>query len=224
MPSPSRAITWDDVATLGAAGWSIDDAAVRQIILALPKLFKSHLIANGIEEAKAQAVVTKFRDAGRRSAPWSAFSRRVPGRPQDGADGNRINRWLLPEDHKYFADERTATLVEIKYYLQALAMEGAPRVPNENFRKNFAWLTGFEIEPGNYLEPITLLPVKFETFIGDLRNMTSGHISPLDRGGKHEPQNTFLVTRESNMLQGNNTLPELLEMIEGIIHRHRAQE
>jgi hypothetical protein len=148
----------------------------------------------------------------------------VPGRPQDGADGNRINRWLLPKDHKYYADEMTATLVEIKYFLQALSMLRAPEVENSSFQKAFEWLTGHIVKPGNYLDPITLLPIDFEDFLANPRQITSGHLFPLDRGGKHEPGNTFLMTRESNMLQGNNTLPELLEMILGISARHKSSK
>ena len=213
---------WDLLASLGAKGKAISDEDVRQIIKKLPSLFKQHLIANGVDERKAQALVTKFRDAGRRSAPWMAFSSKVPGRPQDGKDGNRINRWLLPSDHKYYADERTATLVEIKYFLQTLAMANAPAVPSENFNVEFSWLTGFKIVPGKYEDPVTLMPVDFNEVVAEPRNITSGHIYPLDRGGKHEPENTFLITRTANMLQGNNTVPELLEIMEGIVKRHKA--
>ena len=213
---------WDLLASLGAKGKAISDEDVRQIIKKLPSLFKQHLIANGVDERKAQALVTKFRDAGRRSAPWMAFSSKVPGRPQDGKDGNRINRWLLPPDHKYYADERTATLVEIKYFLQTLAMANAPAVPSENFNVEFSWLTGFTIVPGKYEDPVTLMPVDFNEVVAEPRNITSGHIYPLDRGGKHEPENTFLITRTANMLQGNNTVPELLEIMEGIVKRHKA--
>lgn len=215
---------WEMLAALGAKGHSITAEEVRQIIKKLPSLFKQHLISNGIDPKQAQALVTKFRDAGRRSAPWMAFSSKVPGRPQDGKDGNRINRWLLPSDHKYYADERTATLVEIKYFLQTLAMSNAPAVPSEKFNIEFSWLTGFKIEPGSYQDPVTLMPVDFFEVVAEPRNITSGHIYPLDRGGKHVPENTFLITRTANMLQGNNTVPELLEIMEGIVARHKARK
>jgi hypothetical protein len=213
---------WDYLASLGQKGSRITKEEVRNIIEVLPTQFKRHLVDNGVGQKKTTALSTKFRDAGRRSAPYAAFSKKVPGRPQDGADGNRINRWLLPKDHKYYADEMTATLVEIKYFLQTLSMLRAPEVENSHFQKAFEWLTGHIIKPGNYLDPITLLPVDFEDFLANPRQITSGHLFPLDRGGKHEPGNTFLMTRESNMLQGNNTLPELLEMIEGISERHKS--
>lgn len=212
---------WDELTNLGNLAHKIKPAEVRQIIEVLPTQFKKHLVASGVDPKKATALSTKFRDAGRRSAPYAAFSKRVPGRPQDGADGNRINRWLLPKDHKYYADEMTATLVEIKYFLQTLSMKNAPEVNNKNFQNAFTWLTGHPVKPGEYLDPITLLVVDFQDFLANPRGITSGHLFPLDRGGKHEPDNTFLMTRESNMLQGNNTLPELLEMIEGISKRHK---
>jgi hypothetical protein len=211
---------WDLMSEIAKSRNKTSGIQIKEIIDLLPSTFKEFLISNGIAAKKAQAITTKFRDAGRRSAPWMAFSKKVPGRPQDGKDGNRINRWLLPTDHKYYADERTATLVEIKYYLQALSMTGVPKIPSQAFCKEFEWLSGHKINNGGYKDPITLLEIEFKTLIEDPRSITSGHIYPLDRGGKHEPNNTFLVTRLSNMLQGNNTLPELLEFMDGILKRH----
>ena len=221
VPKGTTLSDWEKLSELGELGPKMSAIAVRDAIKIFPTEFKAHLVANGIDSKKATAIATKFRDSGRRSAPWSAFSKRVPGRPQDGKDGNRINRWLLPEDHKYYADERTATLVEIKYFLQTLSMNNAPDLNNPRFSMAFKWLVGKPVVPGNYLDPITLLPIDFNDFISSPRQVTSGHLFPLDRGGKHEPENTFLMTRESNMLQGNNTLPELIEMIAGIHDRHK---
>jgi hypothetical protein len=218
----SNQLAWDRVGDLAASGWDISEDDVRKIIKILPLLFRKHLTDNGFDATKARAISTKFRDAGRRSAPWSAFSKKVPGRPQDGGDGNRINRWLLPPDHKFYATERDATLVEIKYYLQILSTTGAPVVESQKFTENFTWLVGHEIAPGSYLDPVKLTPVDFQEVIDDPRMITSGHIHPLDRGGKHEPTNTFLMLRDSNMLQGNNTISELLQMIVGILERHRT--
>lgn len=213
---------WDLIGDLGLSGWAITEEDVRKIIKLLPLLFRKHLTDNGFDAVKAKAIATKFRDAGRRSAPWATFSSRVPGRPQDGGDGNRINRWLLPVGHKFYATERDATLVEIKYYLQILSMTGAPAVESEKFNGNFSWLAGEKVEPGSYLDPVKLTPVDFQEVIDDPRMITSGHIHPLDRGGKHEPNNTFLMLKDSNMLQGNNTISELLQMIVGILERHRT--
>ena len=85
------------------------------------------LLESGIEKRKVTRLTTKFRDAGRRSPPWKATSSVVPGRPQDGSDGNRQNRWLFDPSHKFYADEVTATLVEIGYYFQTLSMKNSPR-------------------------------------------------------------------------------------------------
>jgi hypothetical protein len=81
----------------------------------LLRLVKKHSEAQWLKQGHppeiTRAIHTKFNDAGRRSAPWRAFSKKMPGRPQDGGDGNRINRWLLPVDHKFYATEKIATLV-----------------------------------------------------------------------------------------------------------------
>ena len=159
----------------------------------------------GHDARQITKVTTKFRDAGRRSAPWRPTSSRVPGRPQDGADGNRINRWLMNKNHKFYADEVTATLVEIKYYLQALSMSGAPELPDESLNSVFSWMLEHKIEPGRYVDPIQLIPINLNEVIKDARIIQSGHIVPLDRGGKHESLNAFLMLQRSNQLQGNQT-------------------
>lgn len=168
-------------------------------------------------------LTTKFRDAGRRSAPWKPTSSRVPGRPQDGSDGNRINRWLLPKDHKFYADEQTACLVEIKYYLQALSFQNSPRVDNQRFRTSFSWLVDAPIEPGNYLDPIQLIPIDMDNVIMNAKMIQSGHIFPLDRGGRHIPTNTFLMLARSNQLQGNLSVEELLQLMEDIVKKHKSK-
>jgi hypothetical protein len=195
--------------------------AVRQAITLTKKIFRTSLDMAGFESAKVRALVTKFHDAGRRSAPWKPVSGRVPGRPQDGADGNRIRRWLLPPDHKFYATEIDATLVEIRYFMQAMSMKGFPELPSSSLLSTWTWLMdGEPINAGSYLDPIKLIPIEFGEFIQTPRQVTSGHNFPLDRGGKHIPSNTFLTLAISNNLQGNNTVAELLEMMDAILERH----
>lgn len=183
-------------------------------------VFTNALINAGYTESLIKPIRTKFRDAGRRSAPWKKTSSKVLGIPQDGLDGNRINRWLLPLDHKFYADEITATLVEIKYYLQALSMHGAPTIP-EKFRNIFTpWLIENIIEPSAYLDPIQLVDISLPEFIADPRILQSGHIHPLDRGGSHHPTNTFLMLSRSNQIQGNQTMSELLDILRDIVRKH----
>jgi hypothetical protein len=172
-------------------------------------------------ERDIRRLTTKLRDAGRRSAPWKPTSSRVPGRPQDGSDGNRINRWLLPLDHKFYADEKTACLVEIRYYLMALSFKNTPSINNNDFQKSFKWLLPNKIIPDNYLDPIQLISIDMDVIIKDARLIQSGHLFPLDRGGKHEPNNTFLMLARSNQLQGNLSVDELLELMEEIVTRHK---
>lgn len=215
---------WEALAALGSQGSELSLEGVREAINTLPTAFRTLLESNGFGARQGRALTTKFRDAGRRSAPWRQFSGRVAGRPQDGADGNRINRWLLPENHKFFATERDATLVEIKYYLQTLSMTGAPVVVDPKFRSAFLWLVGHDVEPGLYEDPITLEPIDFPQFCEEPRTVTSGHIFPLDRGGRHTPDNTFLQLKKINELQGNNTVDELLLMMDSIVNRHKQRK
>ena len=213
----------DRIKTLAGLQGSIDETQVRELIRLVSGLFRDLMLAAGHDARQITRLTTKFRDAGRRSAPWRATSSRVPGRPQDGANGNRINRWLLDKSHKFYADEVTATLVEIKYYLQALSMSGAPELPDESLKSAFSWILEHKIEPGNYVDPIQLVPINIHDVVRDARTIQSGHLIPLDRGGKHEPKNAFLMLPRSNQLQGNQTRDELLALMEEILARHKGR-
>ena len=204
--------------------YKITDEQVRVMIRTMSDVFRQHLLTSGFDERKVRALITKFRDAGRRSAPWRPASGRVPGRPQDGADGNRQNRWLFEEEHKFYASEINATLVEVKYFLQSLSMASAPPLPANTIQEEFIWLTGHKIEPGVYRDPIQLIAIDLVDFLQDARSVQSGHLTPLDRGGRHIPENTFLMLYRSNQLQGNLTLDELITLMETIVTRHRTVE
>ncbi|MBM4041241.1 MAG: hypothetical protein FJ290_22290 [Planctomycetes bacterium] len=205
------------------AGWPADASVAGSMITLVGNVFRHVTRAAGFSPRDTTRVTTKFRDAGRRSAPWRQASKRVPGRPQDGEDGNRISRWLLPKTHKFYADKTTATLVEVKYYLQALSMSGAPPVPEAVVRDCFGWLVEHPVEPDFYLDPIQLIPINFRDFLADRRLVTSGHLVPLDRGGRHEPKNAFLMLARSNQLQGNLTVEELVALMEQIVLRHQKR-
>lgn len=196
---------------------------VRLLIMAITAYFREFLIDAGYPNRKVQALITKFRDAGRRSAPWRPASGRVPGRPQDGADGNRRLRWLFPRDHKFYADEVSATLVEVKYFLQTLSMSDAPPLPDHSIQSSFNWLLGHDIIPGQYLDPIQLVPIALPEFLATPTLVQSGHLVPLDRGGRHVPENTFLMLARSNQLQGNLTRDELIRLMAEILERHRQR-
>jgi hypothetical protein len=127
---------------------------------------------------------------------------------------------LLPADHKFYADEITATLTEVKYYLQALSMEGAPALPPGTIQHAFDWMLEHPVEPGAYQDPIQLIPIELHRIVDDARLIQSGHYVPLDRGGKHVPKNAFLMLARSNQLQGNLTVDELLELMRTVAARH----
>ena len=113
-----------------------------------------------------------------------------------------------------------ATLVEIKYYLQCFSMLGCPKLPN-NDKTCFGFMMEHDIEPGNYVDPIQKNPIRINEVIADARIIQSGHLTPLDRSGKHEPSNTFLMLKRSNQLQGNLTVTELLDLMQQILHSHK---
>lgn len=202
--------------------YSIPVEEVRLMITIMTNFIRDHLVRAGHPERNVRAILTKFRDAGRRSPPWKPASARVPGRPQDGADGNRRLRWLFEADHKFYANEIDATLVEVRYYLQTLSMLNAPPLPEDSIQESFIWLTAHPVVPNAYLDPIQLVNIDLNDFVANPRMLHSGHLTPLDRGGRHEPQNAFLILQRSNQLQGNLTLPELLTLMEEIVLRHKA--
>lgn len=209
---------------LAARENNISETEVRDLIRLVSNLFRDLMLAAGYDPRQILRLTTKFRDAGRRSAPWKPTSSRIPGRPQDGADGNRISRWLMDKNHKFYADEVTATLVEIKYYLQALSMSGAPELPDGSLKSAFDWMLEHDVEPGKYEDPIQLIPIAINEVVKDARTIQSGHLVPLDRGGKHEPRNAFLMLPRSNQLQGNMTVDELLALMEQIVERHKRRK
>ena len=197
----------------------------RCLIRLISNLFKGLCLEKKHEKRKIEALMRKFRDAGRRSAPWRPTSSVVPGRPQDGADGNRILRWLMPTDHKFYATEVNATLVEVKYYLQALSMTNAPAINKYDFKDIFTpWLLEHSLDEGQYLDPVQLTKIDFIEFLSEPRSVQSGHIFPLDRGGKHIPKNTFLMLFRSNQIQGNLTVKELIVLMRTIITKHDEAE
>lgn len=200
--------------------YQVNVEQVRTMIKDISSIFSELCVDFGYDKRQILRITTKLRDAGRRSPPWKPTSSRVPGRPQDGNDGNRISRWLLPTDHKFYADEITATLVEIKYFLQLLSMDNAPLLPENTIQNSFDWLIEHEVKPNFYLDPIQLLPISLKEVVDDAKIIQSGHLHPLDRDGKHEPKNAFLMLHRSNQLQGNLTLEELVALMEEITKRH----
>jgi hypothetical protein len=202
-----------------AAREAISDEDVQDLYSASKALFRELLGAAGYEKRVITALLTKYNDAGPRSAPWRPVSGRGQGRPQDGLDGNRISRWDLPKDHKFYSTRVNGTLVAVKYIFQTLSMAGAPAVPPA-VSEAMTWLVGHPVSPGEFLDPIQKVPVELSEIAGSPRLITSGHLLPLDRGGRHLPDNTSLLLKKSNDLQGNNTIDELLEMIRGILDRH----
>jgi hypothetical protein len=207
-----------DVAKKGV-NVSVND--VRQMIKDITHVFVQSLLLQGRDRRQITRLTTKLRDAGRRSPPWKPASSILPGRPQTGADGNRRRRWLFDEDHKWYANEIDATLVEVKYYLQLLSMKNAPELPPGTIQDSFDWLIDHPVIPGVYLDPIEMVPIDLDKVLAKARYIHSGHLTPLDRDGRHVPRNAFLMLATSNQLQGNFTVKELLDLMEKIVERHK---
>jgi len=199
---------------------------VRSLISDVKALFWFTLSRAGVNDDVIRMMSTKFHDAGRRSPPWQAGSARGTfRRPQDGADGNRQRRWLFPTEHKFYAGEIVATLTEVRFYFQTLSMDGAPHLQGNELRDPAIPILGHPLEPGKFLDPISKLPVKFTDFVQDRRAVESGHIIPLGSEldgvrGRHNVQNATLMLRDSNRIQADMTVPELMQMFEGILRRH----
>lgn len=193
------------------------------MIRAISALFTQAMTQHGHDPRQIRRITTKFRDSGRRSPPWKPASSIVPGRPQHGADGNRINRWLMEEGHKFYADEVTATLVEVRYFLQALSMTNAPVLPSGIMRDGFSWLVEHPVKPGAYFDPIQLIPIELQDVVTNARVIQSGHLLPLDRGGRHVPKNAYLMLERSNQLQGNQTVDEMVALMQKIVARHQER-
>ena len=208
------------IVELAALGNRINVEQARLLITGISNVFTAICSDFGYDKRQILRITTKMRDAGRRSPPWKPTSSRVHGRPQDGSDGNRIKRWILDPEHKFYADEISATLVEVKYYLQLLSLNNAPQLPDNSIKSCFNWLIEHEVEPGNYLDPIQLIPISLKDVMVDARIIQSGHVHPLDRGGRHEAKNAFLMLHRSNQLQGNLTVGELVELMNEIVKRH----
>lgn len=200
---------------------TIKDA--RDLLVLWRNLFRNLLRVNGYKDREIRGLTQKFFDAGRRSLPWQPGSETGSRRPQDGADGNRRSRWLFDSDHKFYATEKIATLCEVRYYLQTLSMEGAPEIPGGALENEFLSILGHPLRPREFLDPIQKIPVAFEKFIQDPRYIESGHFVPLDRGGRHTPDNATLMLRDSNRLQADLTMDELLEVMTEILKRHGYQ-
>jgi hypothetical protein len=214
--------TIEEIKSLAAKKKALSPTEAQRLVRKVKELFDDMMATAGFPGRAVRRISTKFRDAGRRSAPWKPASSKVPGRPQDGSDGNRINRWLMAPDHKFYADEVTACLVEVKYYLQALSMNDAPALPDDTLKDAFIWLVGHIIEPGAFRDPIQLLPVSIGDVLADARLIQSGHIHPLDRDGRHESSNATLMLARSNQIQGNQTVEELFQLMRVILEKHDA--
>ena len=198
----------------------ISDNDAYVLLLKVRKLFMDFLIQSNIDERSVEAMLRKFNDAGRRSPPWQTCSETGHRRPQDGADGNRRNRWEFDPSHEFYATKSMGCLVEIRFVLQTLSMINAPELPTDDLKDSFIGVLGHKLEPGQFFDPLTKESPDFNRFVEDRRYLESGHIVPHARGGRHDYRNATLMLRDSNRQQADFTIDECVERMARIISNH----
>ncbi len=196
------------------------DVDAKELLMKVRKLLKDSLTEHGFESRVIEAILRKFNDSGRRSPPWQQGNEDGHRRPQDGADGNRQNRWLFPEDHPYYATQSMGCMVEIKFVLQTFSMINIPNLPSDVLTNSFTGLLGHELSPGQFLDPLTGGQINFAEFAIDRRYLESGHINPHGRGGRHDYNNATLMLRDSNRQQADLTIDECIENMAIILRNH----
>jgi hypothetical protein len=83
------------------------------------------------------------------------------------------------------------------------------------------WLVKHEIVPGAYRDPVQRIQINFIEFINEPRLIQSGHLDPLDRDGRHVPENTYLMLYRSNQIQGNMKMEELIDLMTKIVEDYK---
>ncbi len=196
------------------------DADAYELLMKTRKLFRDVLRDNGVEDRIIQAILRKFNDSGRRSPPWQQGNEDGHRRPQDGADGNRQNRWLFPVVHPYHATRSMGCLVETKFILQTFSMDNFPNLPSNILQNSFDGILNHNLTPRLFLDPLTGYVVDFNEFIANPKILESGHINPHGRGGRHNYNNATLMLRDSNRQQADLTIDECIENMAIILRNH----
>ena len=201
----------------------------RELYTCLRKVVRRTILDTPNGSEFANNLLKKVFDITIRSAPTESHSSEVAGGPQSGDDGNRRSRWEYEEDHPYYATETTSILTFCRFLLQFFCISGAPELPSELNCDGLANLLLIEggISPGTHTDPISLEQVgswnELRTSEGR-RGFELGHFTPYARGGRHTLENAFLQTIQSNRIQGNNTLDELIEWAISFLENHSAND
>jgi hypothetical protein len=192
-----------------------------ELLRKLKQLLRDVLRETVNEEKIIQAILRKFNDSGRRSPPWQQGNEDGHRRPQDGADGNRQNRWLFDDKHPYYATKSMGCLVEIKFILQTFSMDNIPNLPSNILQNSFNGIIDHDLTPGVFSDPLTGHVIDFNKFVADRKYLESGHINPHGRGGRHTYKNATLMLRDSNRQQADLTINECLENMAIILRNHK---
>lgn len=131
---------------------------------------------------------------------------------------NRAKRWECVSIDFQHASIEECWSVERKLLSDVAHFMGFPEEPKKKL-----------IESGLFhsqeltLCPITLKPMQFEELLGGGGHGESqfqvGHMKPLKSGGRHNGENISWISSDGNRIQGNLSIEDTRQMLEGIFSR-----
>lgn len=151
-----------------------------------------------------------------RGAPWPKNLAGVQRRR------NRQPHWTLKDGDQlypqHYADYETCLMIAKRLTLYVYCTEGAPDCPDNIIKY-------LETKPAinSYKCPICFLPILFSDFNKAKQSraeIETGHLNP-NAEYIHTPNNVCFVHRQCNIAQGERSISEFLEWIEGILKRHK---
>jgi len=154
-----------------------------------------------------------------RGAPWPKNLRGVQKRR------NRQPHWTLKLGDqlypKHYADYKTCLAVARRMTYYVYCMPDAPSCSDDIAKY-------LEQKPklGTYVCPICLLPISFKDFEKAKQSKAEIETAHLDPSATyiHTPDNVCLAHRECNIAQGDRSISDFLDWIDGILRRHDAKK
>ena len=151
-----------------------------------------------------------------RGAPWPKNLSGVQKRR------NRQPHWTLKEGDQlypqHYADYETCLEVAKRMTYYVYCMHGAPTCPDEIVK-----YLEQKPEEDTYLCPICLLPVDFRDFEKAKQSKALIETAHLDPQAEyiHTPDNVCFAHRTCNIAQGDRSIPDFLNWMDGILKRHK---
>lgn len=160
------------------------------------KAIKNGCRSVGIPDKLVQSIVTK--------------AIRAPKRLTGAYRSNRESRWLLPEDHIYYATEVDCKLVCIKLLAGLFRFKNSPS-PTDDLK---VWMQPYFVI-GEYRDPITDEEFDYLEYVNEQAMPVHGrskfHIGHMNPKAipKHVPDNIMWQTKLSNEIQGGMPLDRM---------------